>query len=194
VRDVRERRTSSSATGKRRGLVVWLTGLPAAGKTTVAKGLLDDLDARGLVVELLDGDELRRRLSPELGFSPAERERHIARTAWLAGRLARTGAVVLVAVIAPYAEGRRHAREEIEQYAEFVEVHVATPLHVCVERDPKGLYRRAFAGELTDFTGVSAPYERPANPDLSVETTGRAPSESSADVLLYLERTGLVPR
>ena len=169
------------------GFCVWLTGLPCAGKTTIARELAPLLAARGLRVELLDGDEVRQRLSPELGFDRASREVHAGRVAYLAQVLARNGVVSIVALISPYASSRARARKEIGRFAE---VYVATPVAVCEERDTKGLYRRARAGEIRGFTGVDDPYEAPESPEIRVETVGKSPVDCALEVLDGLDRLG----
>jgi adenylyl-sulfate kinase len=174
------------------GFVVWLTGLSASGKTTIANILEPELEARGLVVDHLDGDIVRTHLSKGLGFSKEDRDTNIARIGWVASRLARAGAAVVVSAISPYEAARRHARSLVEQHAPFVEIHVATPLAECARRDPKGLYAAAFAGELDEFTGISAPYEEPAEPELRLDTTGVSPSESAAAVLARLVELNLI--
>jgi adenylyl-sulfate kinase len=175
------------------GFVVWFTGLSGAGKTTIADGLSVALQERGLVVDQLDGDVVRTHLSRGLGFSKEERDTNIARIAWVASRLARAGAAVLVSAISPYEEARRSARVLVEEHAPFVEVHVATPVEECIRRDPKGLYARAFAGEIDELTGVSAPYELPRHPELRLDTTGVSPTESIAAALACLEQLKLLP-
>jgi len=174
------------------GFVLWFTGLSAAGKTTVANIVEADLEQRGLLVEHLDGDIVRTHLSKGLGYSKEDRDTNIARIGWVASRVARAGAAVVVSAISPYEEARRHARSLVEPHAPFVEVHVATPLHECARRDPKGLYAQAFAGEIDDFTGVSAPYEEPTDPELRLDTTGATPSESAAAVLARLAELNLI--
>jgi adenylylsulfate kinase len=174
------------------GFVVWFTGLSGAGKTTVANIVEAELEQRGLVVDHLDGDIVRTHLSKGLGFSKDDRDTNIARIGWVASRVARAGAAVIVSAISPYEEARRHARSLVEPHAPFVEVYVATPLEECARRDPKGLYRAAFAGEIDDFTGVSAPYEEPSNPEVRIDTTGISPSESAEVVLEALERMAVV--
>ena len=174
------------------GFVLWFTGLSGAGKTTIANIVEPELERRGLLVEHLDGDIVRTHLSKGLGFSKEDRDTNIARIGWVASRLARAGAVVVVSAISPYEEMRRHARSLVEQHAPFVEVHVATPLEECARRDPKGLYAAAFAGEIDEFTGVSAPYEEPLEPELRVDTTGTTPPETAALVVARLEELGLL--
>jgi len=175
------------------GFVVWFTGLSASGKTTIANIVEPELERRGFVVDHLDGDIVRTHLSKGLGFSREDRDANIARIGWVASRLARAGAAVVVSAISPYADARRHARSLVEQHAPFVEVHVATPIEECARRDPKGLYAAAFAGEIEDFTGVSAPYEEPAQPELRLDTTGSTPSESAAVVLGRLAELNVIP-
>ena len=175
------------------GFVVWFTGLSASGKTTIADIVQPELERRGLVVDHLDGDIVRTHLSKGLGFSKEDRDTNIARIGWVASRLSRAGAAVIVSAISPYEEGRRHARALVEQDAPFVEVHVATSLEECARRDPKGLYAAAFAGELQDFTGVSAPYEEPRDPELRLDTLGQTPVESAAAVLARLVELNLIP-
>jgi len=184
-----------AARGEQRvnGFVVWFTGLSASGKTTIANIVEPELERRGFLVDHLDGDIIRTHLSKGLGYSKEDRDANIARIGWVAARLARAGAVVVVSAISPYAEARRHARSLVEQHAPFVEVHMATPLEECARRDPKGLYAAAFAGEIDDFTGVSAPYEEPRDPELRLDTTGASPSDSAAIVLARLAELNLVP-
>jgi adenylyl-sulfate kinase len=175
-----------------RGFVVWFTGLSAAGKSTIAGLVAADLEQRGLLVDRLDGDVVRTHLSKGLGFSKEDRDTNIERIGWVASRLARAGAAVVVSAISPYEEARRTARALVEQHAPFVLVHVATSLEECERRDPKGLYRKAHAGMLHGFTGIDDPYEEPADPELRVDTEGRTPEESAEIVIDTLERLGLV--
>ena len=170
------------------GFVVWFTGLSGAGKTTVANIVEAELEQRGHVVDHLDGDIVRTHLSKGLGFSKEDRDANIHRIGWVASRVARAGAAVIVSAISPYEDARRHARSLVEPHTPFIEVYVATPLEECARRDPKGLYAAAFAGEIADFTGVSAPYEEPSSPEIRIATTGVSPSESAQAVLEQLER------
>ena len=174
------------------GFVLWFTGLSGAGKTTIANIVEPELERRGFVVDHLDGDIVRTHLSKGLGFSKEDRDTNIARIGWVASRLARAGAVVVVSAISPYEEMRRHARSLVEQHSPFVEIYVATSLEECARRDPKGLYAAAFAGEIDEFTGVSAPYEEPLEPELRLETLGRTPSEAAATVIDRLEELNLL--
>ena len=175
------------------GFVLWFTGLSGAGKTTIANNVEPELERCGFVVDHLDGDIIRTHLSRGLGFSKEDRDTNIARIGWVASRVARAGAGVVVSAISPYREARRNARRLTEEHATFVEVFVATPLEECARRDPKGLYAAAFAGEIDEFTGVSAPYEEPLEPELRLETMGRTPGESAATVIDRLEELNLLP-
>jgi adenylyl-sulfate kinase len=168
------------------GLVIWFTGLSGSGKTTIAELVGRELEAEGRLVEYLDGDVVRTHLSKGLGFSREDRDTNIERIGWVASRLARHGATVLVSAISPYADTRARARELVEEFAPFVEVHVATSVDECARRDVKGLYAKAFAGELAEFTGVSDPYEEPEEPELRVDTEGRTPDECALQVVDFL--------
>jgi adenylylsulfate kinase len=155
-----------------RGATVWLTGLPSAGKTTLALALAEHLRARGADVEILDGDEVRTHLSAGLGFSRADRQTQVSRIGFVAELLARHGVIVLVPVIAPYADARAEVRRHHEQHGTtLLEVHLSTPVDVCAERDVKGLYAKAFRGEISSMTGVDDPYEVPEDPDLRIDTS-----------------------
>jgi adenylylsulfate kinase len=174
------------------GFTVWLTGISGAGKTTIAGLLAPELERCGHVVERLDGDVVRRHLSPELGFSRADRDTNIERIGWLAARFTRLGAAVLVSAISPYRETRDRCRAMIEEFGAFVEVLVYASVEDCVDRDPKGLYKRALAGEVANFTGVSDPYEPPANPDVTLNTALEKPEDSAERALGKLLQLGLV--
>ena len=154
-----------------RGAVVFMTGLSGAGKSTIAEALAASLRADGREVTILDGDELRKHLSADLGFDAASREANVRRAAELAARFAADGQVVICALIAPFERSRAEARSIVETAAPFLLVWVRTPLEVAEARDPKGLYRRVRAGEIADFTGIDSPYEEPANADLVIDTT-----------------------
>jgi adenylylsulfate kinase len=175
------------------GFVLWFTGLSGAGKTTIANVIDPELEQRGFTVDHLDGDIVRTHLSHGLGFSKEDRDTNIARIAWVASRIARAGGAVIVSAISPYEEARRHARLLIEAQVPFVEVHLATSLEECARRDPKGLYAKAFSGEIEDFTGVSAPYEEPLHPELRLDTEGQMPVESAGLVLTRLIELAVVP-
>jgi len=173
-----------------RGFCVWLTGLPSAGKTTIAKEVENRLRRRGVHTELLDGDEIRRGLSADLGFDRKSREMHASRVTFVAKVLARNGVVPLVALISPYRRSRSQARQEI---GSFVEVYVNTPLSVCEERDVKGLYQKARRGEIKEMTGVDDPYEPPEHPEIVIETLTRGPGESADFLIRELSRLGWLP-
>ncbi len=173
-----------------KGVVVWLTGLPGSGKTTVARLVAEELRRRGLKVELLDGDEARRWLSPEAGFTREDRRRHLRRVAHVARLLARNGVYVLCSFVSPYREVRREVREIVEQDAPFVEVYVKCSLEECIRRDPKGLYKKALRGEISHFTGISDPYEPPEDPEVVVDTEHDAPQACAKRILDYLESSG----
>jgi ATP sulfurylase/adenylyl-sulfate kinase len=177
-------------TDERKGFVVWLTGLSGAGKSTIASMLQAELAERGRGVEVLDGDEVRTNLSRGLGFSKEDRDTNIRRIGYVARLLARNGGAAITAAISPY----REIRDEIRaQTPNFVEVFVRCSLDELVRRDVKGLYRKAIAGEIPNFTGVSDPYEEPLRPDVVVDSERQTPYESVTAVLRHLERRGLVP-
>jgi adenylylsulfate kinase len=174
------------------GFTVWFTGLSGAGKSTIANIVGPELEERGLLVEYLDGDIVRTHLSKGLGFSKEDRDRNIERIGWVASRLTRHGAAVLVSAISPYEETRRKARTMVEEFGLFVEVFVEASVDACAERDVKGLYAKAFAGEIPEFTGVSDPYEAPSDPELTLATENESPGESAQRVVAKLEELGLV--
>jgi adenylylsulfate kinase len=149
------------------GLTVWFTGLSGAGKTTICKSVNAELLSRGYRVEMLDADVVRQQFWPDLGFSKVDRDENIRRIGFLAQLLTRDGIIALVAAISPYRAARNEVRNKIRR---FLEVHVDAPLHVCEERDPKGLYRRARSGELLGFTGIDDPYEVPLAPEIRCAT------------------------
>lgn len=154
------------------GTTLWLTGLPSAGKTTLANALADRLRDAGTPVEVLDGDEVRTHLSAGLGFSRADRDTHVTRIGFVAELLARNGVVVLVPVIAPYEQTRQQVRGlHGARGTGYLEVHLSTPVEVCADRDVKGLYAKAFRGEISSMTGVDDPYEVPSAPDLRIDTS-----------------------
>jgi len=179
-------------TDRIRGPIVWFTGRPASGKSTLAAALRPALEVRW-PVEILDGDEVRRWLSDELGFSRTDRDRNIARIAQVACRLARNGVAVLVAAVSPYAAARAAARALAESQAIlFFEIFVSAPLALLAERDPKGMYQRALAGQISNFTGLSDPYEEPERPDLIVHTDTEPVAASADRVVAGLRARGLV--
>jgi adenylylsulfate kinase len=169
------------------GITVWFTGLPSAGKTTVANLVGARLAEQGRPVEVLDGDVVRAHLSRGLGFSRADRDENIRRIGYVAGLLCGHGVTVLVSAISPYRVVRDEVRAAIGQVGEFVEVHVAADLATCRARDVKGLYARQARGELRGLTGVDDPYEPPLAPELVLETAAEPPEVSAAQVLALLE-------
>jgi adenylyl-sulfate kinase len=175
------------------GFTLWFTGLSGSGKTTIAHLVGPELEARGKIVEYLDGDVVRTHLSKGLGFSKEDRDTNIERIGWVASRLTRHGAAVIAAAISPYEETRRTARAMVEQFGPFVEVHVHASVDECARRDVKGLYAKAFAGEIKGFTGVDDPYEPPAAPEITLDTEAHDPEESARLVVTRLEELGLIP-
>jgi len=174
------------------GFTLWMTGLSGAGKTTVADLVGPELEERGRLVEYLDGDVVRTHLSKGLGFSKEDRDTNIERIGWVASRLTRHGAAVLVSAISPYEETRRKARAMVEKFGPFVECYVEASVEACAERDVKGLYAKAFSGEIKEFTGVSDPYEAPTVAEIVLPTEQETPEESARRVLERLEELGLV--
>jgi adenylylsulfate kinase len=174
------------------GFTLWFTGLSGAGKTTIAELVAPELESRGLLVEWLDGDVVRSHLTKGLGFSKEDRDANIERIGWVASRLTRHGAAVVVSAISPYEAARRKARELVEEFGAFVEIYVATPVEECERRDVKGHYEKARAGEIPEFTGVSDPYEEPVDPELRIDTTEHEPEESARLVVAKLEELGLL--
>ncbi|MDH6130588.1 adenylyl-sulfate kinase, partial [Kitasatospora sp. GP82] len=174
------------------GATVWLTGLPSAGKTTLAFAVAERLRAQGHRVEVLDGDEIREFLSRGLGFSREDRHTNVTRIGFVAEKLAANGVKVLAPVIAPYADSRAAVRERhAASGTVFVEVHVATSVEVCSQRDVKGLYARQAAGEISGLTGVDDPYEAPEHPELRLETQGRSVADSAVELHTFLTTRGL---
>jgi len=174
------------------GFTLWFTGLSGSGKTTIAHLVGPELDRRGAIVEYLDGDTVRTHLSKGLGFSKEDRDAHIERVGWVASRLTRHGAAVIAAAISPYEETRRTARTMVEEFGPFVEVYVKASVDECARRDVKGLYEKAFKGEIKEFTGVSDPYEEPTAPEIVVDTEQHEPEESARIVVEQLEALRLV--
>ena len=174
------------------GFTLWFTGLSGSGKSTIAHLVGPELDRRGCIVEYLDGDTVRTHLSKGLGFSKEDRDTNIERIGWVASRLTRQGGAVIAAAISPYEETRRKARELVEEFGAFVEVHVKATVEECARRDVNGLYAKAFAGEIKGFTGVDDPYEAPTSPEIVVDTEATSPEEAAAIVIGRLEELGLV--
>ncbi len=174
------------------GFTLWFTGLSGSGKSTIAHLVGPELERRGAIVEYLDGDTVRTHLSKGLGFSKEDRDTNIERIGWVASRLTRHGAAVIAAAISPYEETRRKARALVEEWGPFIEVHVKASVEECARRDVKGLYAKAFAGELSGFTGVDDPYEAPRNPEILVDTEELGPEDSARLIVARLEELGIV--
>ena len=170
------------------GKIIWFTGLSASGKSTIANALDVELNKRGLRTYILDGDNVRMRLNKDLGFSPESRKENIRRISEVAKLFADSGTIVMTAFISPYREDRKSAREVIG--SDYVEVFVNTPVEECINRDPKGLYKKAIAGEIKGFTGIDAPYEEPLNPEINLENLS---IEKSVEILInYLKQQCII--
>jgi adenylyl-sulfate kinase len=174
-----------------KGFTLWFTGLSGAGKTTISHLVETELRERGSRVEVLDGDVVRENLSKGLGFSKEDRDTNIRRIAFVADLLSRNGVPVITAAISPYREIRDEARETMGE--RFIEVFVKASVEVCAERDVKGLYEKAFKGEIKEFTGVSDPYEPPLNPEVTLDTEHDSAEDSAAKLLALLEERQLIP-
>ena len=175
---------------EQRGVTVWFTGMSGAGKTALAIPLEEELKRRGLKVERLDGDIVRQSLTRDLGFTKEDRDKNIERITFVAKLLTRNGVAVLCSFISPYRAVRAKVREEV---GSMVEVYCYAPLETLVERDVKGLYKKALAGEIKNFTGVSDPYEAPENPDVTIDSSAEMLDESLAKILQKLEELGYAP-
>jgi adenylylsulfate kinase len=173
---------------KERGFTLWFTGLSGAGKTTIAEIVEHELRERERRVEVLDGDIVRTNLSKGLSFSRDDRNVNVLRIGFVANLLARNGVAVIVSAISPYKEARDQVRREIGE--DFIEIFVDCPVEVCAERDVKGLYKKAYSGEIPEFTGVSDPYEPPAAPELTLRTNEEEPQDSARRVIEKLEELG----
>ena len=170
------------------GKVIWFTGLSASGKSTIANALDLELNKRGLRTYILDGDNVRMRLNKDLGFSPESRKENIRRISEVAKLFADSGTIIMTAFISPYREDRKSAREVIG--SDYVEVFVNTPVEECINRDPKGLYKKAIAGEIKGFTGIDAPYEEPLNPEINLKNLS---IEKSVEILInYLKQQCII--
>jgi adenylylsulfate kinase len=177
-----------------RGFVLWFTGLSGAGKSTLSERVNREFQARGYRVELLDGDEVRTHLSRGLGFSREDRDTNVRRIGWVARLLARNGVIAITAAISPYAEIRDEIRSDVlsEGNAAFIEVYASAPIEALVERDVKGLYKKALAGEIKNFTGISDPYEEPLNPEIRVQTSIDSVDASVEQIIDFLTERGLI--
>jgi adenylyl-sulfate kinase len=174
-----------------KGFTLWFTGLPSSGKSTLARRVEEILLERGMTVEVLDGDEVRENLSKGLGFSKEDRDTNIRRIGFVAKLLARNGVVAITAAISPYRDVRDEQRRAIGR---FVEVYVEAPIDVLKERDVKGLYKKALAGEIKHFTGVDDPYEAPLKPEVLVHSDRETVEQSVAKIIATLETLGYIPR
>jgi adenylyl-sulfate kinase len=177
----------------RRGFTVWFTGLSGAGKSTITAELVKELERRGVGHEVLDGDVVRTHLSKGLGFSKEDRDINIRRIGWVASTLTRHGVGVICAAISPYRAIRDEVRASVQKHGTFLEVYAKCPIPVLSDRDPKGLYKKALAGQLPNFTGVSDPYEEPLDAEVVCETDRETVQECAGKILLRLEQLGLVP-
>jgi adenylylsulfate kinase len=173
------------------GFCLWFTGLSGSGKTTITNLLVKELRARGSKLEVLDGDIVRENLSKGLGFSKEDRDTNIRRIAFVANLLSRNGVPVITAAISPYREIRDEARQLMDD--RFIEIYVKASVEACEQRDVKGLYAKARAGEIKEFTGVSDPYEAPKSPEIVCETEIETPEESAQKIVDYLEERELLP-
>jgi adenylylsulfate kinase len=171
------------------GLTLWLTGLPCAGKSTLAKQITWEFQQRSWRIELLDSDILRTTVCKGLGFSRADRDENIARLGWICSTLNKHGVIAVVAAVSPYREARRLLRSTIP---EFVEIYIKAPLHVCMERDVKGMYAKALAGEIPHFTGLDDPYEEPLDPEIVIETAESDVDKCVGSILKWLGQRGLL--
>jgi adenylyl-sulfate kinase len=174
---------------KNKGFTLWFTGLPCSGKSTLAELVAKELERRGRGVEILDGDVVRTNLTKGLGFSKEDRDENIRRIGFVCALLSKHGAVAVSAAISPYRAIRDEVRSKTQN---FVEVYVATPLEVCIQRDVKGMYKKALAGEITQFTGISDPYEPPVHPEIVIDTQKETPEDSANRILEELERRWLI--
>ncbi len=178
---------------KQQGFTVFFTGLSGAGKSTIAAALLVKfMETGGRPVTLLDGDLVRKNLSSELNFSKEHRDINIRRIGYVASEITKNGGIAICAPIAPYDSVRKEVRSTIDAGGGFVLVHAATPIEICEQRDRKGLYAKARAGLVKEFTGISDPYEEPADAEVVIDTTVLSPEEAAQEILLYLEREGYV--
>ena len=175
-----------------KGVVIWFTGLSASGKSTIALTVEEKLYDRGILTYVLDGDNIRHGLNKNLGFSPEDREENIRRIGEVGKLFANAGVIAMTAFISPYRADRDKARN-LHETGKFIEVFVDAPLNVLEDRDPKGLYKKARAGEIPEFTGISAPYEAPENPEIHLDTSKMNIEECADAVIRYLEEQDFIP-
>jgi adenylylsulfate kinase len=186
-------RDERAALLKQKGATIWFTGLSGSGKSTIAFTLEHALVQRGTSAYVLDGDNIRHGLNKNLGFSAADREENIRRIGEVAKLFADGGIITMTSFISPYRKDRDTVRAlHVEAKLPFIEVYVATPIATCEQRDPKGLYKKARAGQLKNFTGIDDPYEEPHNPELTLDATNTSPQEATVKLLQYLEKQGIL--
>lgn len=173
-----------------KGAVLWFTGLSGSGKSTLSRLIETELRKRGCKVEVLDGDEVRENLSKGLGFSKEDRDTNIRRIGYVAKLLSRNGVIAITAAISPYQEVRNQVRAMSRN---FIEIYAECSIEALTQRDVKGLYKKALAGEIKNFTGISDPYEAPANPEIKINSETQSEAESLAQILGYLEKQGIIP-
>ena len=172
---------------KKKGFVIWFTGLPCSGKTTISKALESELkDRHQLPVQHLDGDSVRS-VFPSIGFTEEDRNRHVQQMGFLSSMLSKNGVNCVASFVSPFSQSRDFCKSICDQ---FIEVHVSTPVEECEKRDVKGLYKQARDGKLLNFTGVNHPYEEPVDPSLRIDTSNKEPAQSVAEVLDYLKKEG----
>lgn len=176
---------------RQKSVVIWFTGLSGSGKSTLALALEEELYKRGHLCYVLDGDNIRHGLNKNLGFSPEDREENIRRIGEVSKLFADAGVLTMTAFISPYRKDRDSARR-LNKEGEFIEVYLTLPLEIAEQRDPKGLYKKARAGEIKEFTGISAPYEEPVNPELTIDTSKFDLEQSRDQVIEYLEQQGII--
>jgi len=176
-----------------KGVVIWFTGLSGSGKSTLARAVEEELYGRGHLCYVLDGDNIRHGLNRNLGFSPEDREENIRRIGEVSKLFADSGVVAMTAFISPYRKDRDTARSLLKE-GEFIEIFMKVPLDIAEQRDPKGLYKKARAGEIKEFTGISAPYEEPLNPELTIDTSLLNLEESQKAVVRWLEEKGILAK
>ena len=184
-----DEKTLVAGNNHQQGVAVWLTGLSGAGKTTISIPLCEKLEAMGYRVQRMDGDVVRKKLTRDLGFSKEDRDKNIERVTFVAERLVKHGVITVCAFISPYRAERQYARSEIGR---FVEIFVKCPIEVCEERDVKGLYAKARAGEIKNFTGIDDPYEEPENAEITLDTSTTTLEEEVDSIIAYLQGNGYI--
>jgi adenylylsulfate kinase len=186
-------RDERAALLKQKGATLWFTGLSGSGKSTIAFTLEHALVQRGRLAYVLDGDNIRHGLNKNLGFSAADREENIRRIGEVAKLFADAGVLTMASFISPYRKDRDVVRAlHVEAKVPFIEIHLATPIETCEQRDPKGLYKKARAGQLKGFTGIDDPYEAPLQPEITIDATSTSPQEAALQLMNYLEKQGML--